>query len=74
MILVKLMIVYGIKAFCLNKEKAGINGDLLDSMSNYLTNRKQMDVIPGAVSNWTFIKAGPFFLYFWKVTNWLVAH
>ena len=38
--------------------KAGINGELLDWLSNYLTNRKQRVVIPGAVSKWAFIKAG----------------
>ena len=38
--------------------KAGINGELLDWLSNYLTNRKQRVVIPGDVSKWAFIKAG----------------
>ena len=38
--------------------KAGINWELLDWLSNYLTNRKQRVVIPGAVSKWAFIKAG----------------
>ena len=38
--------------------KAGINGELLDWLSNYLTNQIQRVVIPGAVSKWAFIKAG----------------
>ena len=46
------------KGLLFKLRKAGINGQLLDWFSNYLTNRKQRFVIPGAVSNWTFMKAG----------------
>ena len=37
---------------------AGINGLLLDWLSDYLTNRKQRVVIPGGRSDWQFIRAG----------------
>ena len=46
------------KGLLFKLRKAGINGELLDWLSNYLTNRKQRVVIPGAVSKWAFIKAG----------------
>ena len=46
------------KGLLFKLRKAEINGELLDWLSNYLTNRKQRVVIPGAVSNWIFIKAG----------------
>ena len=44
------------KVLLFKLRKAGINGELLDLLSNDLTNRKQRVVIPGAVSNWAFIK------------------
>ena len=39
-------------------KRAGINGLLLDWLSDYLTNRKQRVVIPGGTSDWQFIRAG----------------
>ena len=39
-------------------KRAGINGLLLDWLSDYLTNRKQRVVIPGGRSDWHFIRAG----------------
>ena len=39
-------------------KRAGINGLLLDCLSNYLTIRKQRVVIPGGRSDWQFIRAG----------------
>ena len=39
-------------------KRAGINGLLLDWLTNYLTDRKQRVVIPGGTSDWKFIKAG----------------
>ena len=45
------------KGILFKLRKAGINGELLDWLLNYLTNRKQRVVIPGAVSKWAFIKA-----------------
>ena len=39
-------------------KRAGINGLLLDWLTNYLTDRKQRVVIPGGTSDWEFIKAG----------------
>ena len=39
-------------------KRAGINGLLLDWLSDYLTNRKQRVVIPGGRSDWQFIRAG----------------
>ena len=39
-------------------KRAGINGLLLDWLSDYLTNRKQRVVIPGGSSDWQFIRAG----------------
>ena len=38
-------------------KRAGINGLLLDWLSDYLTNRKQRVVIPGGRSDWQFIRA-----------------
>ena len=46
------------KGLLFKLRKTGINGELLDWLSNYLTNRKQRVVIPGAISKWAFIKAG----------------
>ena len=39
-------------------KRAGINGLLLDWLSDYLTNRKHRVVIPGGTSDWQFIRAG----------------
>ena len=39
-------------------KRAGINGLLLDWLSDYLTNRKQRVVIRGGRSDWQFIRAG----------------
>ena len=37
---------------------AGVAGEVLDWFKNYLSGRKQRVVLPGAVSDWTSIKAG----------------
>ena len=37
---------------------AGVTGEVLAWFSNYLSNRKQRVILPGAVSDWTYIKAG----------------
>ena len=37
---------------------AGVTGEVLDWFKHYLSNRKQRVVIPGAVSDWVFIRAG----------------
>ena len=37
---------------------AGVTGEALVWFSNYLSNRKQRVILPGAVSDWTYIKAG----------------
>ena len=37
---------------------AGVAGEVLAWFSNYLSNRKQRVILPGAVSDWTYIKAG----------------
>ena len=37
---------------------AGITGEVLDWFKHYLSDRKQRVVIPGAVSDWVFIRAG----------------
>ena len=37
---------------------AGVTGEVLAWFSNYLSNRKQQAIFPGAVSDWTYIKAG----------------
>ena len=39
-------------------KRAGLNGLLLDWLSDFLTNRKQRVVIPGGRSDWQFIRAG----------------
>ena len=39
-------------------KRAGINGLLLDWLSDCRTNRKQRVVIPGRISDWQFIRAG----------------
>ena len=39
-------------------KKAGINGLLLDWLSDYLTNKKQRVFIPGGRSDWQFIRTG----------------
>ena len=38
--------------------RAGINGSLLHRFSNYLHDRKQRVVLPGATSDWSTIRAG----------------
>ena len=43
------------KGLLFKLKKAGINGELLDWLSNYLTNRKQRVIIPGAVSKCFFL-------------------
>ena len=43
----------------LHKLKAsGVSGTLLDWFENYLSERRQRDVLPGAISDWVYIKAG----------------
>ncbi|MEW8547708.1 MAG: reverse transcriptase family protein, partial [Candidatus Thiodiazotropha sp.] len=37
---------------------AGVTGEVLDWFKNYLSDRKQRVVLPGALSGWTSIKAG----------------
>ena len=37
---------------------AGITGTFLDGFTDYLQDRKQRVVIPGAMSEWNFIKSG----------------
>lgn len=37
---------------------AGISGSLLSWLSNYLSNRRQRVILPGAQSNWNYIHAG----------------
>ena len=39
-------------------KRAGINGLLLDWLTDYLSNRKQRVVIPGGFSGWEYINAG----------------
>ena len=39
-------------------QAVGISGSLLQWFTDYLANRKQRVVLPGAASNWLFIKAG----------------
>ena len=39
-------------------KRAGINGLLLDWLTDYLSNRKQRVVIPGGSSGWEYINAG----------------
>lgn len=39
-------------------EAAGITGTVVRWFTNYLKGRKQRVVIPGAKSNWNYIKAG----------------
>ena len=46
------------KGLLFKLKRAGINGLLLDWLTNYLTDRKQRVVIPGGTSDWEFIKAG----------------
>ena len=46
------------KGLIFKLKRAGINGLLLDWLSDYLTNRKQRVVIPGGSSDWQFIRAG----------------
>ena len=46
------------KGLLFKLKRAGINGLLLDWLTNYLTERKQRVVIPGGTSDWEFIKAG----------------
>ena len=43
----------------LHKLKAsGVSGTLLDWFENYLSERRQRVVLPGAISDWVYIKAG----------------
>ncbi|MCG8113032.1 MAG: reverse transcriptase domain-containing protein [Candidatus Thiodiazotropha taylori] len=46
------------KGLIFKLERAGITGSLLQWFTNYLDNRKQRVVLPGASSEWTSIKAG----------------
>lgn len=39
-------------------QAAGVTGQVLAWFENYLSNRKQRVILPGAVSDWVFIKAG----------------
>ena len=38
--------------------EAGVTGDVLAWFSNYVSNRNQRVILPGAVSDWTYINAG----------------
>ncbi|XP_053380636.1 uncharacterized protein LOC128548935 [Mercenaria mercenaria] len=42
----------------LKLRKAGVDGPLLSWFSNYLTNRRQSVILPGAKSNWCSLQAG----------------
>ena len=43
----------------LHKLKAsGVKGEILDWFKHYLSDRKQRVVLPGAISDWVFIRAG----------------
>ena len=54
------------KAFCrvwhfgliLKLRSVGVGGEVLSWFIKYLSNRKQGVVLPGALSDWTFIRAG----------------
>ena len=46
------------KGLLIKLEAAGITGNLLSWFNNYLSNRKQRVVLPGASSDWVSIKAG----------------
>jgi hypothetical protein len=46
------------KGLLLKLQGAGIQGPLLDWFSNYLSNRRQSVVLPGAKFYWSSIKAG----------------
>ena len=48
------------KGLLFKLKRAGINGLLLDWLTDYLTKRKQRVVIPGGTSDWKFVKAGHF--------------
>ena len=46
------------KVLLFKLKSAGVSGSLLTWFSDYLNNRKQRVVIPGASSFWTSVKAG----------------
>lgn len=46
------------KGLLIKLQAAGITGNLLSWFENYLCNRKQRVVLPGATSDWACIKAG----------------
>ena len=46
------------KGFLFKLRSVGISGTLLHWFANYLNNRKQLVVLPGATSRWTFTNAG----------------
>ena len=46
------------KGLIFKLQSAGISGTLLTWFSDYLSNRKQRVVLPGATSSWTSVKAG----------------
>ena len=39
-------------------KEAGVTGEVLNWFKNYLTDRKQLVVLPNATSDWTLIRAG----------------
>ena len=53
-------------------QAAGVTGVVFARFKNYLCDRKQRDILPDAVSNWKFIRAGvpqgsivgPLFLFY----------
>ena len=46
------------KGLLYNFQTIGISGPLLSWFNDYLDNRRQRVVLPGAVSGWTSLKAG----------------
>ena len=46
------------KGLLFKLQSAGVSGSLLTWFSDYLTDRKQKVVLPGASSSWTSVKAG----------------
>ena len=46
------------KGLIFKLRRAGINGKLLDWLSNYLSNRRQKVILPGGQSNAQYINAG----------------
>ena len=53
------------KGLLFKLKRAGINGLLLDWLTDYVTKRKQRVVIPGGTSDWEFVKSGVPQVPFW---------